>query len=194
MPSLGADMDEGMVVKWLVSPGDIVHRGDLVAEVETQKGIIEAEIWDDGIIEEFLVELGRSVPVGTPIVQIGPLLRSRGRFSDRPRRDGRTPPQCQVPAREHGCQARSTDDHCPRRPPPIRHLAHELGVDLDRVVGTGENGEVTRADIHAAAERPTPVDSGWVRGDAARQENGCGDRSRPLHDPRKRSGRSRPRG
>ena len=166
MPSLGADMDEGMVVKWLVSPGDVVHRGDLVAEVETQKGIIDAEIWEDGIIEEFVVELGTTVPVGTPIATIGPLLGAGAESRAEP------PEEVVVAVPAAGERARPDQvvaEHArhPTAPggvlPPIRHLAHELGVDLDRVVGTGENGEVTRADIHAAAERPTRIDTGIVR-------------------------------
>jgi pyruvate dehydrogenase E2 component (dihydrolipoamide acetyltransferase) len=48
MPSLGADMEEGKLVEWLVKPGDRVARGDIVAVVETQKGAIEIEIFEDG--------------------------------------------------------------------------------------------------------------------------------------------------
>ena len=49
MPSLGADMDAGVLVEWLVKPGDKVSRGDIVAVVETQKGAIDVEIFADGI-------------------------------------------------------------------------------------------------------------------------------------------------
>ena len=52
MPSLGADMEAGTLVEWLVKPGDKVKRGDIVAVVETQKGAIEIEIYDPGQIEE----------------------------------------------------------------------------------------------------------------------------------------------
>ena len=48
MPSLGADMEAGKLVEWLVKPGDAVQRGDIVAVVETQKGAIEIEIFEDG--------------------------------------------------------------------------------------------------------------------------------------------------
>jgi pyruvate dehydrogenase E2 component (dihydrolipoamide acetyltransferase) len=59
MPSLGADMDEGRVVEWRVAVGDTVHRGDLIAVVETEKSDIDIEIWHDGVVEEFLVEVGQ---------------------------------------------------------------------------------------------------------------------------------------
>ena len=72
MPSLGADMEAGTLVEQLISPGDMVHRGDIIAAIETQKGVIEIECFDDGILQQWLVELGRKVPVGTPLARIGP--------------------------------------------------------------------------------------------------------------------------
>jgi len=71
MPSLGADMDVGTVVEWRVRPGDEVHRGDIVALVDTEKSTIEVEVFEDGIVEELLVEPGAEVPVGTPLARIG---------------------------------------------------------------------------------------------------------------------------
>ncbi|KOV30030.1 biotin/lipoyl-containing protein, partial [Streptomyces sp. XY152] len=72
MPSLGADMDEGTLVEWLVGPGDLVRRGDPVAVVETAKSTIEVECFDTGTMTKLLVEPGTTVPVGTPLALIGP--------------------------------------------------------------------------------------------------------------------------
>ena len=55
MPSLGADMEFGTLVEWRVKPGDVVKRGDVVAEVETQKGNVEVEIFEGGTIAEITV-------------------------------------------------------------------------------------------------------------------------------------------
>ena len=71
MPSLGADMEAGTLVEWLKAPGDRVARGDIVAVVETQKGAIEVEAFEDGILDRTLVETGTKVPVGTPLAVIG---------------------------------------------------------------------------------------------------------------------------
>jgi pyruvate dehydrogenase E2 component (dihydrolipoamide acetyltransferase) len=71
MPSLGADMEDGKLVEWLVKPGDAVHRGDVVAVVETQKGAIEIEIFEDGIVQSLEAELGTTLPVGAPLALIG---------------------------------------------------------------------------------------------------------------------------
>ena len=71
MPSLGADMDAGTLVEWLVKPGDLVKRGDIVAVVETEKGAIEIEIFEAGKVDELLVAIGATVPVGTPLALVG---------------------------------------------------------------------------------------------------------------------------
>jgi pyruvate dehydrogenase E2 component (dihydrolipoamide acetyltransferase) len=70
MPSLGADMEAGKLVEWLVKPGDTVHRGDVVALVETQKGAIEIEIFEEGTVKELLADLGREMPVGAPLATV----------------------------------------------------------------------------------------------------------------------------
>jgi pyruvate dehydrogenase E2 component (dihydrolipoamide acetyltransferase) len=72
MPSLGADMEEGTIVEWLVKPGDRVARGDVVAVVETQKGAIEIEIFETGIVAALDAPLGATLPVGAPLARIEP--------------------------------------------------------------------------------------------------------------------------
>ena len=71
MPSLGADMEEGKLVEWLVAPGDKVARGDIVAVVETQKGAVEIEIFEAGEIAELLAQPGQTLPVGAPLARLG---------------------------------------------------------------------------------------------------------------------------
>lgn len=72
MPSLGADMDTGIVLEWRVKPGDTVHKGDIVAVVDTDKADIDVEIFHDGVIDEILVPPGEEVPVGTPLARLTP--------------------------------------------------------------------------------------------------------------------------
>ena len=74
MPSLGADMQAGTLVEWLVQPSDHVKRGDIIAAVETDKGIIEVEVFEAGVVEQLLVQPGTQVPVGTVLA----ILRSAG--------------------------------------------------------------------------------------------------------------------
>ena len=72
MPSLGADMEAGTLIEWRKKPGDTLKRGDIIAEVETQKGLIEVEVFDEGIVSELLIKEGTKVPVGTVLALINP--------------------------------------------------------------------------------------------------------------------------
>jgi pyruvate dehydrogenase E2 component (dihydrolipoamide acetyltransferase) len=140
MPSLGADMDEGRVIEWRVAAGDTVHRGDVIAVVETEKSDIDIEIWHDGIIEEFLVEIGQLVDVGTPIAR----LQSVGSSAPAPR------PQWAAPEASRSVAA----ERVPASP-LARRLAAELGVDLRALCGSGPGGAVIEADVVAAAATDT---------------------------------------
>lgn len=149
LPSLGADMDEAMLVGWLVSPGEEVSRGDIIAEVETDKGVMEVECWDEGIIDELLVEPSSTkLPVGTPLARI--------------RATDESPVSEPAPAREPVAVGVAATPEAPAPPPPhvtrhvsppVRHLAHQLGVDVDTVAATGPEGTVTREDVRRAAGR-----------------------------------------
>ncbi len=139
MPSLGADMEAGTVVEWRVAPGDTVHHGDIVAVVDTEKSSIEVEVFEDGVVEELLVEPGNEVPVGTPLARI---------------RGAEVPPAARAPATEPPpptvvapVVAAAPRTHSPL----VRHLAEHEHVDLERVKGSGPGGGITRADVEAAA-------------------------------------------
>jgi pyruvate dehydrogenase E2 component (dihydrolipoamide acetyltransferase) len=139
LPSLGADMDKAKLVMWMVSPGDQVHKGQIIAELETDKANLEVECWNDGVIEELVVAPGPArLPVGTVLARIRALDEKASKLSAEPPSGAAVAP---APPSAH---------HEP--PPPIRHLAHQLGVDLATVEGTGSNGGVTRADVERAAQ------------------------------------------
>ena len=70
MPSLGADIETGTLIQWLVKPGDRIKRGDIVAVVETEKGAIEIEVFQNGILQSIVVQEGEKVPVGTTMALI----------------------------------------------------------------------------------------------------------------------------
>ncbi|CAN5801629.1 pyruvate dehydrogenase complex dihydrolipoamide acetyltransferase [soil metagenome] len=159
LPSLGADMDEGMLVAWLVQPGDRVEYGQIIAEVETDKGIIEIECWHDGIIEELLCQPSlEKLPVGTSLARIR-------------LREEETPSPLPQPVLNSAAPQQRPPSIPPRISPPVRHLAHTLGVDLDCVVGSGIDDSVTREDVRRAAappiasppSRPAPVADGRAK-------------------------------
>ncbi|NNJ68963.1 MAG: 2-oxo acid dehydrogenase subunit E2 [Boseongicola sp.] len=70
MPSLGSDMEAGTLVEQSVAPGETVKRGDVIGAVETQKGVIEIEVFQEGVLDKWLVDLGTTVPVGAPLAMI----------------------------------------------------------------------------------------------------------------------------
>jgi pyruvate dehydrogenase E2 component (dihydrolipoamide acetyltransferase) len=154
MPSLGADMEAGVLVAWNKKPGDRVRRGDLIAEVETDKGIIEVEAFVDGVLEKLVMPVGEKVPVGTVLALI--------------REDGMPPsatavsavqietksvPETRLTEPWHA-ETHATPVHEPTRlpmSPSARRLARELGVDPATVHGTGHGGAITREDIEHTA-------------------------------------------
>jgi pyruvate dehydrogenase E2 component (dihydrolipoamide acetyltransferase) len=159
LPSLGADMQSGTLIEWLIKPGDTVTRGKIVAVVDTEKAAIDVEIWVDGVVERLMVEPGTRVPVGTPIAVI--------RQTGEPAATGATPALARAPAVE---PLPKVEVATPTAPPPspapgpvrqkvtplARRRAAELHLDLARISGTGPGGSVTQADVEKAAT-PAPV-------------------------------------
>lgn len=142
MPSLGADMEAGVLVEWKVHPGDHIQRGDIIADVETDKGIIEVEVFEDGVIDKILIEPNTKVPVGTVLATISPA-GAAGPVS--------LPP---APQAQEVAQAAAPPPAKRARVSPLaRKLAAELGVKLDTIAGTGPNGAIERGDVEQAAAR-----------------------------------------
>ncbi|HEC21328.1 MAG TPA: hypothetical protein ENI95_00255, partial [Chloroflexi bacterium] len=71
MPKLGFDMQEGQLVKWLKKPGDTVEKGEIIAEIESDKATVEVEAFTSGTVLELLVNEGDWVPIGAPIAVVG---------------------------------------------------------------------------------------------------------------------------
>ncbi|WP_067794145.1 dihydrolipoamide acetyltransferase family protein [Actinomadura formosensis] len=168
MPSLGADMERGTLTRWLVEPGDRVHKGDIVAVVETDKADIEVECFDDGVIDTLLVQPGANVPVGTPLARLTspaaapsapPSTAKPKPPAAKPKPPAAKPkppaaePKRPVPA-GHPEPERGKPAPAPRRPEPatplVQRLAEERGIDLTSVNGTGHGGRIVRADIERA--------------------------------------------
>jgi pyruvate dehydrogenase E2 component (dihydrolipoamide acetyltransferase) len=153
MPSLGADMEAGTLVAWQKQPGDLVRRGDLIAEVETDKGIIEIEAFATGVLDQVLVPVGEKVPVGTILALIREEVPGPG--------GGSTVPQPPVVAPSPPSTAPAEHERLPMSP-SARRLARELRMDPKTVRGTGPGGSITREDIERAsairaAPPPAPV-------------------------------------
>jgi pyruvate dehydrogenase E2 component (dihydrolipoamide acetyltransferase) len=148
MPSLGADMEAGTVLEWMVKPGDEVHRGDIVAVVDTDKADIDVEIFESGVIDELLVPVGERVPVGTPLatVTIAGAPRAQPAVATKPAAEPRAE---QIAEPIERPRPKHVDGAV--HSPVIRRLAEHLKVDLTQVQGTGPSERITRADVERAA-------------------------------------------
>jgi len=176
MPSLGADMEAGTLLEWLKKPGDKVKRGDILAVVETQKGAIEIETFEDAVLGGILVQPGTKVAVGTPLAELA---------------DGKetlpvappeqiSPPKAAMAAPPPTPVNTSAPPPAPARAgamisPAARKLAAERGVDLATVEGSGPGGAVVFVDVEralrAAPEGGAPRAKGAVRSDMTEMRN-----------------------
>ena len=190
MPALGADMDSGTVIEWHIQPGSAVKRGDVVAIVETDKGAIDVEIFEEGVVAELLVPPGTKVAVGTPLALLDVEERAPSPLPLAP-----LPPAGEVahsagegspplpPAGEVAHSAgegsvlsptlapATIRDSSPRVriSPAARVLATQLGVDPGKLAGSGPDGVITRDDVERAARTlPSPRPSPTVAGEGAR--------------------------
>ena len=160
MPRMNYDMREGTVVRWHKAEGDAVSRGDVIAEIETDKATVEMESFWDGILGRIVVEEGRAVPVGevlavitepgeaAPPVEVVqpshplPSSQERGESAGTGEAGPDTETTAGPPAPPSGVRAS----------PIARRLARERGIDLAAVTATGPGGRVTEADILAHEE------------------------------------------
>jgi len=146
MPSLGADMEAGTLVEWLIKPGDPVKRGDIVAVVETQKGAIEIENFEPGTVERILVEIGTKVPVGTPLAIIKTPKEKEGIAPPPP---AAKPPPAKAPAAPPPQVAADVERVArgARISPAARRLAERHGIDIVAIKGTGADNAILLTDV-----------------------------------------------
>ncbi len=174
MPQMGYDMQEGTVVRWLVAEGAEVKEGDPVAEIETDKAVVEFESYASGLLHRILVPEGTAVPVGQAIA----IVAAEGEdLSAMPETDPPPSDMEQTPPDESAEVEDQTEEEVPvvveaptpveqapapaarlvRASPVARKLAEDKGIDLSQLVGTGPGGRITRDDV-LAAEAAAPVE------------------------------------
>ena len=159
MPRLSDTMTEGVVGQWLKHEGDIVQRGDTLAEIETDKATMELEAYDSGVLTRIIVPAGSTAPIGQPIAVIDDQAaitdaESGSRQAVATTATDGVPAAVDTPA-TLGAPAEAGRAQTPtavapvRATPLVRKLAHEHGIDLADMTGTGPGGRIVRADIEA---------------------------------------------
>ncbi|ARO88865.1 branched-chain alpha-keto acid dehydrogenase subunit E2 [Nitrosospira lacus] len=172
MPSLGADMEAGILVDWLIKPGDPVKRGQVAAVVETQKGAVDVEIWESGIVDKLVVETGSKVPVGeilafvrAPDESVAKTAQTFGKPEIPHVEAGPGHPTVELPTSRMApvsAAASAEGETRVRVSPSARKLAEELGVDIASVRPAEPGGVVSREDVELAAQvrKPAPKEKG----------------------------------
>jgi pyruvate dehydrogenase E2 component (dihydrolipoamide acetyltransferase) len=176
MPKMGDSMEEGKILRWIKKEGEQVKKGEMLAEVETDKVNIEIEAFASGILRKIIVPEGAAAPVGAKIALIGasdePLPGNLGGNGAGARTSASSEQQVkdapsQVPvgvntSTPSGTTTPGTQDRI-FISPLARRLAAENHLDYATVQGTGPNGRIIKMDIEAALNRqpsaitPAPV-------------------------------------
>ncbi|MFA9460370.1 FAD-dependent oxidoreductase [Thiohalorhabdus methylotrophus] len=171
MPQLSDTMTEGVLVEWEKQPGEHVARGDVVAQVETDKAIMDVEVFREGYLSGPIAPVDATVPVGDALGYLvesedevvheeaeGGAPAAKPEAAPAPEEQPAAPqqPATEQPAAEAPQQAGGPQAPAPRpkgkkATPYSRVLARLLSVDLERLVGTGPDGEITAKDVEAAA-------------------------------------------
>ena len=180
MPKMGYDMREGTVVRWYKQEGDEVARGEVIADIETDKATVEFEAFTGGVLHKLVAQEGVPVPVGEAIAVIGDAGEELGLAPVETVAVEEAAVPSAAPASDSTevvTSAPTRSDGEVRASPIARRLAREQGIDLTRVTGTGPGGRIVEQDIleYKPADGATPE----VENVAAAQLAG-GARSSPL--------------
>ncbi len=170
MPRLSDTMEEGTLGRWLKHEGETIEKGEVIAEIQTDKANMELEAFQGGVLEKILVQEGETVPIGQAIAVIGtgqdgaqrpsqpsePAQAAEPQVTARPAPEPAPQPATQ-PAAEPVLPAAKGPEGRIKASPLARRLAHEHGLELAQIPGTGPNGRITRDDVQqAAAIHPAP--------------------------------------
>lgn len=166
MPKLSDTMTEGTVIVWRKAVGSQVERGEVIAEVETDKATMELEAFASGVLLEIRVDAGKTVPVGTVIGLIGP---AEGKpvappasplpaTPPEPRAESVPPPPPPAPVAPVAPVAPLAAESADGVPaaPVVRRRARELGIDLAKLAGSGPGGRILLEDLEPGAARRPP--------------------------------------
>ena len=194
MPQMGADMTEGTIVKWLKVVGDSVNRGEMIAEIETDKANVELEAFESGTILKLVAEEGEVVPVGEVIALLGEPNEAAPEVDRKPpavspaKREiepevkaagpapAAAPAVTTVSAREEAPAEATTADGRIRISPVARKIAADAGLDYSALKGTGPDGRILRKDV----ENAISAGSGTPAAAPARREPATAPTPRPA--------------
>ncbi len=158
LPDVGEGLTEGELLAWLVKEGDLVKEGQPLARVETDKAVVEIPAPRDGIILQLKFSEGAVMQVGEVFVILG---ESEEKAAEVSREIPATAPQVGVGVvgvlEEAPPEPAPEPDRAALATPVVRKLAKELGVDLNKIVGSGPEGRILEEDVRQAASATRPA-------------------------------------
>lgn len=171
MPRLSDTMQEGTIARWLKSVGDEIKKGDILAEIETDKATMDLEAYETGTLQQVLVQEGETVPVGQAVARIGSGAgdQSTGAATISAQRPAVAVPTVAESTTGQGASVQSMSSSSAgnesgkaiKASPLARRMAEEHSIDLSQVQGTGPGGRIVRDDIEDVLEQrvapPAPV-------------------------------------
>jgi pyruvate dehydrogenase E2 component (dihydrolipoamide acetyltransferase) len=158
MPKLGFDMAEGTLIRWVKSEGEAITKGDVLAEIETDKATVEVEAQSAGFMKKHIIQEGTVVPVGQVIAIIGEENEEIDYDSLLETESPQAEAQGEVPSPEKivseptvpTAESKGQFPGGVKATPMARKLAKDLGIDLRMVVGTGQGGRIVKHDVEEA--------------------------------------------
>jgi pyruvate dehydrogenase E2 component (dihydrolipoamide acetyltransferase) len=161
MPSFGADMETGKVVEWCAERGATLKKGETVALIETAKGLIDMEVFDDCVIEDFLVELDAEIDVGKPIISLaGSESASNSQQKSDKVESVRKSDETSLNAKQETAQIiafnrMDQDQNATLRiSPAAKQYIQTHGIRIDGITGTGVQGSICLADVENVSVKP----------------------------------------
>lgn len=165
MPSLGADMRDGMLTEWLVAEGDHVNKGDSIAVIETNKGAIEMESYHTGTISRLLVQPMSTLPVGAilsnMVIDIESDTDRMAQPAEQPSpqiQDKRQAAPAPAPAQTKATSARS-EANVPKASPVVRAIARQQQLNLQGIAGSGPSGAILLRDLNTTHQTQQSSDA-----------------------------------
>jgi pyruvate dehydrogenase E2 component (dihydrolipoamide acetyltransferase) len=179
MPRLSDTMEEGTIGRWLKQPGDKVEKGDILAEIETDKATMELEAYESGTLQKIMVGAGETVPIGATIGMIGEGPAEANGGGAAPTESTAKPAAGEAPPADKGspgeakqrkpAEAPQATERQPaevpgtaggnghiheggervKASPVARRLADEYGIDLRQVQGTGPGGRIIKENVES---------------------------------------------
>ncbi|HEX6268657.1 MAG TPA: dihydrolipoamide acetyltransferase family protein, partial [Anaerolineales bacterium] len=177
MPKLGFDMSEGVLVRWVKNEGEDIDKGDVLAEIETDKATVEVESSASGVVRRLLASEGDVVPVGAAIAIVGTADEkieepeaAEQKSEAKPEQKPPAPSEAELPKEEEKPATALPPEAAPAKPaapeptdgrikasPLARRMAEEESLELASIQGSGPGGRIVKRDVEAALESGVAV-------------------------------------